>query len=402
MLTTMTVKLYPSRSQAETLSRYLAAGRRVYNHFLEHRIKIYRRRRESTSLYSQNLMLTKWRRDCERMRCIPVAVQRDAIRRLDRSYKGFFRRLKSGNGKPGFPRFKGRYYWHSCQFLEKANYAVDGKIRVPKLGLIRCRNLRPITSAQKLLRIVRRAKGWFAQIVIDDGLPFPANRPVREAVGLDVGLSLFTCDSNGTAVEAPQFFRKAQRRLAMLQRRVSRKRKGSRRRAAAIHRLRRMHERVADARSDFTHKMSKFYVTRFDLIAVEKLNVTGMIRGRYGKSINDAAWSQFTRRLSYKAAKAGATFVEVDPRGTSQECSQCGEKVQKSLSVRLHQCSCGCRLNRDHNAAIVILNRGLQIVSSMAGRAKTNGRGDSSAGGDAVSSRHGSQKRQVLVLGRYL
>jgi putative transposase len=202
-----------------------------------------------------------------------------------------------------------------------------------------------------------KAGKWFAQVVADDGQSPPALQPVKSAIGIDVGLTSFATLSTGEKVENPRFYRKMERKLARQQRSVSRKVKGSSNRRKAVRRLQGIHAGIADARNNFTHHLSKMIVRTNQLIAVEALVIRAMVRGRLSKSILDAAWGQFIFQLTYKAEEAGCQVVKGNPRGTSQECSNCGEIVAKDLSVRVHKCSCGLTLDRDHNAAINILQR---------------------------------------------
>ncbi len=372
----MTVRLYPTALQEGAFFDVLNVTRRIYNHFLEHRQKAYRRRKESVSYNSQTAMLTRWRRNDSRIATVPYNFSREALKRLDRAFKSFFRRVKDG-AEPGYPRFKGRDRWRSFEVLQTGNYVRDGKIRVPKLGLVRCRNLRDFEGITRSLRIIRKADRWFAQLLIDDGQEAPPRRPIERTIGLDLGLTHFVVGSDGHAIPAPKYFRKLEQKLARAQREVSRKRKGSQNRRKAVVKLQRMHLRVVDARADFAHKLSKFYVDRYDLIAVEALNIENMIKGRLTKGIMDAAWNQFLWDLSYKAERAGMQVVAVNPRGTTQNCSQCGQVVPKTLRDRVHHCpSCGLKLSRDHNAARNILNRGLEIVSNTPGRGEIHACGE--------------------------
>ena len=331
--------------------------RRVWNNFLEQRIKAYKRRGESVGFYQQDARIKKWRANDSRMESVPFKALRESARRLDRAFQAFFRRVKAGD-KPGFPRFKGRDRLKSIEFSDPTSYVREGRIRVPKLGLVKCRNLRLVDGTKsQSLRILHRGGKWFAQLVVDDGLPVPEKQPVQSQTGIDVGLNSLAALSTGEIIENPRHLRRAEKRLKRLSRQLSRKQKRSRNRQKARRRLSRAHERVRNCRKDFIHHVSKGLVRRFGLIAAEKLNVHGMAQGRLAKSIHDASWSFLRWCLQYKAASAGVQYVEVDPRGTSQECSQCGERVPKDLSVRVHECDCGCVLDRDVNAAINILKR---------------------------------------------
>jgi IS605 OrfB family transposase len=185
-----------------------------------------------------------------------------------------------------------------------------------------------------------------------------------EAVGIDVGLISFATLSDGTEIDNPRFFGAGEKELAKVQRKLSAAPKGTPERRKRRKVVARVHERIANRRSDFAHQVSRQLVLAFGLIVFEKLNVLGMVKnGRLSKSIADAAWSQLISCTTSKAACAGRRVILVDPRGTSLRCSRCGEVVKKTLAERTHHCHlCGLRLDRDHNAALNILRLGLQSV----------------------------------------
>ena len=328
--------------------RFLNAGRLVFNRALEHRIKSWRRRGESVTLYQQQVMLTRWRDRMKWIRLVPAQVERDALRRVDRGMKAFFRRVKAGQ-TPGFPRFKSRDRWRSFEVLQPGKYLRDrNKVHVPGIGSMRYRGMQPFCGAIKGIRVVRKARGWYVQLIVDNG-PVPEKKPVRRSIGIDVGLTTFATLSDGTKINNPRWYRSSQRKLRFLQRIVSRRK--------AVNRVARFHERIADSRRGWIHQQTRRLVNEFDLIAVENLNIKGLSRTRLSKSILDAAWGEFIWQLSYKAESAGASLVKVNPRGTSQECSACGRTVPKTLSDRIHSCSCGYVACRDVNAAKNILLR---------------------------------------------
>ncbi|NYT01772.1 MAG: IS200/IS605 family element transposase accessory protein TnpB, partial [Methanosarcinales archaeon] len=224
---------------------------------------------------------------------------------------------------------------------------------------------RPIEGKIKRLTVRRSSTGkWFACFSVEiDGLPKP---PWKDGsmVGIDVGLESFATLSNGEKIDNPRFFRSEEKALAKAQRRLSRCEKGTPERKKALKVVQRVHERIANRRYDFIHQLSCSLVDRFGLIAFEDLAIKNMLQNRHlAKSISDAAWMMLAITTSYKAESAGSKAVLVDPRNTSQLCSKCGLKVQKSLSDRTHECpQCGLSINRDWNAAINILRLGLQSV----------------------------------------
>lgn len=331
----------------------------IYNCALELRRWVWQTTGEQVSYYDLCRQLTDLRQE-KKYRLVPVEAQRSALQKLERSYKNFFRRIKAGE-KAGFPRWKSVNRWHSFEILDTGNYVQDGRIRIPKLGLVKCRNLRH-DGDSKALRVVVRAGKWYAQLVVEGTATSPAKRSVASVVGIDVGLTHFATLSDGSKVANPRYYRKAQARLASAQRMVNRRDKSSKRGHKAAVRVQKVHERVRCLRHNFLHHASNNIVRNYDLIAVEDLNVKGLARTRLSKSVMDAGWGAFMDMLSYKAASAGATVVRVTPAFTSQDCSNCGSRVKKALSQREHNCpSCGLVMDRDHNAALNILAAGRAV-----------------------------------------
>lgn len=354
---TLEFKLYPTAAQVTTLETWMGKCCWLYNQALEQRIKAYQRRKESVGYNQQQAWLTGLRRRIDSVRLVPVEFARDALRRVDRGMKAFFRRCKAGE-KAGFPRFRSYRRYNSLEQVDERQYVGEGQINVPKLGGITARGrFADVTGEQKCLRVLRRPSGWYAQIVIE--LPAPAPLPpTGQECGIDLGIEAFATLDSGERIENPRTLRRSAKKLAAAQRRMSRCRKGSGRRAKAKSRVARIHERVARQRRGHAHRTARTIVNRFDRIAVEKLNVKGLAVGRLAKSVNDAAWGIFLIMLHVKAESAGRVIVEVDPRSTSQTCPDCGRVAKKELSEREHHCSgCGLRCHRDHAAARIVRQR---------------------------------------------
>ena len=353
-------KLYPNVTQAKTVERWMRICCRVYNRALEHRVKAYKRRGEFINYNAQQALLTEWRRRIEELRLVPQRCERDALRRVDRGMKAFFRRLKAKQ-KPGFPRFRSWQRYRSMEFLEPGIYLHGDKVRIPSLGFISCRGRLLPKGKQRGLRIIKRETGLYAQIILDNGV-VPTEKPIQSSIGIDVGLESFATLSNGEKIDNPRFARNSARKLRSLQRRVSRRKRGSKNRRRAVRVMARHHGRIKAQRHTFCHQEARKIVNRFDMIGFESLNIGNMVRNRnLARSIMDAAWGFFTFCLTYKAANAGKQAVGVDPRHSSQECPWCGRVVPKVLSERRHQCECrpGTVLDRDHAAALVIEARAL-------------------------------------------
>jgi IS605 OrfB family transposase len=222
-------------------------------------------------------------------------------------------------------------------------------------GHIKLNLHRSLDGKINTVTIKREALRWFACFSVKREIgPLPASSKV---VGIDVGLTAFAVLSDGTQVDNPRHYHKAQAKLRQCQRRVARRKKGSTRRRKAVLLLQRAHIHVKNQRADFQHKESRLIVNKFGCIVVEDLNVKGLASGMLAKSVHDAGWSQFLNVVRYKAEWAGREFVQVDPRGTSQTCV-CGEPVPKTLKDRWHLCpACGLSANRDHMSAQVIKQR---------------------------------------------
>ena len=279
---------------------------------------------------------------------------------------------KAKPGKKGFPRFK-KYQTHGSVEYKTSGWKLSEDRRYItfsdgfKAGTFKLWGTRDLHFYQleqiKRVRVVRRADGYYVQFCLDIER-IEKRDPTGKTIGLDVGLSHFYTDSNGEVVENPRHLRKSEKALKRLNRRLSRTKKGSQNRAKARNRLSRKHLKVSRQRKDFAVKLARCVVQSNDLVAYEDLQVRNMVKNRkLAKSISDAAWSAFRDWLEYFGKVFGVATVAVPPHYTSQNCSNCGEVVKKSLSTRTHKCShCGFVLDRDWNAAINILELALRTV----------------------------------------
>ena len=289
-------------------------------------------------------------------------VLQTVVQDLAKAFAAFFRRVKAGE-TPGYPRFKGRNRWRSFGFKEHGNgFRVDGRrLKLSGIGRLAVRWHRPIEGQIKTLRISKQAGKWFASFscVVDTPLPLS---PTGTDSGIDVGLSSLITTLDRAHVAPARFYRTAQRQLRVAQRRVARRVKGSHNRRKAIVLLQRQHARIGNQRKDYLNKLAHDLVGRYDRIALEDLSITRMVHGNLAKSILDAGWGYLVQRRTHKAASAGRVVVLVDPRYTSNTCSGCGAQfVGLTLKARWVDCVCGLSLDRDHNAARNILNRGGQL-----------------------------------------
>ncbi|MFN8784602.1 MAG: RNA-guided endonuclease InsQ/TnpB family protein [Pseudanabaena sp.] len=283
----------------------------------------------------------------------------------------FFENCKKKiSGKKGFPRFKKR--GHSVEYKtsgwklseDRKHLTLTDGFKIGRLKLIGSRDLNFYQIEQiKRIRLVRRADGYYAQFCVDVDRREEIE-PTQTTIGLDVGLNHFYTDSKGEVVENPRYLRKSERQLKKLQRKVSKRKKGSANRRKAIKRLAKKHLQVSRQRKDFAVKTARCVVQSNDLIAYEDLQVRNMVKNhKLAKSISDASWSMFCQWVEYFGKVFGKVTVAVPPQYTSQNCSNCGKQVVKTLSQRTHHCGlCGTVLDRDHNAALNILAKGLNTL----------------------------------------
>jgi putative transposase len=358
--------LRPLAAERSELHRWRAQCCEIYNAALEQRIRAWKTIRKSISFFDQNKELTDLRKEAG-FGSVSALAQRSALRRLDLAFKAFFRRCKRGE-TPGFPRFRARDRYDSFGIgrvtIDPApSETGSGYVRVPKLGRVRFKQHRLMRGEVRDVELRYEAckDRWFVRIVCDIG-DAPEKRVLRTATGIDLGLKEFAVLSDGEAIANPRHFRQGAESLARAQRVLALKKRGSNSRYRARRFVQAAHRRIANRRQDFHRKLAVSLCKRFDLIAHEDLNIKGLARSALAKSVSDVAWGMFIRTLHSKAEEAGVHVVAVDPRNTTQACSQCGRLVPKALGDRVHACDCGCVLDRDHNAAINVLVRGLRAV----------------------------------------
>jgi putative transposase len=353
-------KLKPTPEQARVFERTVILCRHVYNAAIGERREAWRMRGVTLTYYQQKAELPGIKAAMPEYAEVHSQVLQDVVLRVEHAYQAFFQRLQDG-GTPGYPRFQGRYRYHSFTYPQFGNGATldDGHLVLSKIGRVAVRWSRPLGGTPKTVTISKEADGWYVIIACADVEPQPLPPTGRET-GIDVGLKVFLITANGEIVENPRHLRRAERYLAKCQRRVARRKKGSHRRRKAVAVVAKAHQHVQRQRADFHHKTALALLQANDVIYLEDLRVANMLRNHHlAKSISDAGWAQFRIILDAKAACAGRRVVAVPPAYTSQECSGCGERVPKTLSIRTHICpSCGLVLDRDHNAALNIQRAG--------------------------------------------
>lgn len=360
---TFEFRLYPKKDQSCLLMACLVESRKLYNEMLEITKAQYAEQGTFPTKYDLTAQFKG--RGGEHVPATTVQMLAD---RLTKSLKRYLAAKALGIPDVGFPRFKKPNRWHSIQLRQYGTSRdvwldADTKhLHVPaKIGKsLKIKMHRPLEGTPKTVHLVHRADGhWYALIVCEtepqtEHAPNDCKHP---AIGIDVGLKSFLTDSQGRTVENPRFYRTSQQTLRRKQRTLCRRKKGSHRRRKAAKSTAQTHLKIARQRRDFHYKTAKPYAERYQVIAVEKLSILNMVQNHsLAKSILDASWGAFLDILEDKAGRAGHQVVRVNPRFTSQRCHQCGEIVQKSLSVRTHVCPfCGYIADRDVNGAQNIL-----------------------------------------------
>lgn len=358
-------RLYPNKEQANKMQTHLWLSKNLWNDGLELAKQIYRD-------YEKFPTRQTYQEISKNSGLYSQAAQ-DVCIRLDLALKAKVRRKKAGL-KGGFPRFK------SVERVKSLHYPQAGfkltpnkKLKVSPFGLINIRLHRPVEGKIKTLTLKREPTGkWYAALTSEtETRAVPKNNGSQ--VGIDLGLKFFATLSDGTTIRNPRHLRKYEARLAFVQRQKDLKKKGSKNRNKARRKMAILYEKVKNTRRDFLHKLSHKLVHSHSLIALEDLSSQEMAERQFGKSINDAGWSEFIAMISYKAESAGSGFALVNPENTTKECSRCGVLTKKDLNERQHDClSCGLSMDRDLNAAINILTRA------------TGGTPGSNASGDGV------------------
>jgi putative transposase len=372
-------RLYPTKKQIGMLEWTLRRCKELYNAALQERKEAYQMCGVSVFYCGQAAQLPQIKQLREEYQQIHSQVQQDVLRRLDKAFEAFFRRVENGE-TPGYPRFKSGDRYHSFTYPQGGYEIIGNRLHLSKVGHLKIKLHREIKGQIKTCTIKREGDQWYAifatEYEFDPSITF---HPSEEAVGIDLGVKSFAVLSNGEEISNPRFSRQAEAQIQAGHQKIHRRRGGSRRRERAKKELSRVYRKVRNRRRDFLHKKSRELVKKSGTLVFEDLLIKNMTKrpnaiqdeetGQYlangaaakgglNKSILDAGWGEFVTLCSYKAEEAGGQVVRVPPKDTSQACSGCGRIVAKELWERWHSCpDCGTDLDRDHNAAINILHR---------------------------------------------
>jgi putative transposase len=362
-------RLYPTKAQEEFLRMQLSEACRLYNAALQERRDAYRSHRISLNYYTQANQL-KEIRDAGGLALPNYHCAQDVLKRLDKAFQAFFRRIKAGQ-KPGFPRFKSSRRYDSITFPSHGdgNKLLEKHLRIQGVGDIEIKLHRPVGGEIKTVSVKREANEWYVCFSVEcESKPLPR---LDNLAGIDAGLAVFAdvAISDDIAenirIPNPRWYREAEARLRRAQRRVARRKKSSNRCRKAIVLLQKVHARIRRLRNEFHHRQSFKLISGFGTIGIENLNVKGLARGKHSKSVHDAGWTSFFTKVAYKAESAGRNLIKVNPAGTSQTCV-CGATVRKLLSDREHDCT-ECRLiaPRDSVSAQVIRQRARMVLQTL-------------------------------------
>lgn len=332
----------------------------LYNLALEQRISAFKSvMRKSVSCFDQINELPELVKAYPEFKKAYSRILREVLRRLDSSFKAFFRRVKN-HETPGFPRFKGKDSYTTLVFNDDG-WKLDNKyITFSKLGTFKMKLSRPIEGTIKQVLITKKSKNKFQICFVCDNIPLKILPKTNKSIGIDLGCKDIVTTSDGNKVINPKFLKHSEDKLKLIQSQYS-KHKNKKVKLRLI----KLHEKVKNQRLDFNHKLSRGLINNYDNISVENIDINQLNKKTYKgirESINDASWGQLLNQLIYKAEYADRKIIKVNPRNTSKMCSNCGKLVNKKLSDRIHNCRCGLVMDRDINASKNILRAGQVLL----------------------------------------
>jgi len=363
MLRAYKYRMYPNKEQIKRIWQHIGTCRFLYNLSLEEKLRAYQAENKSLTMFDLNNMIPELKKQFEWMSETNSQSLQAVNRNVATAFKNFFRK------KADFPKFKSKK--NPVQsFQIPQHYEVkltENKVKLPKLGTVKTVISRKFTGTLKTATVSATSTGkYYISVLVDDGLkePEPAPFDSTNTVGIDVGLTSFLVTSDGQKEDNPKYLKNSLARLKHLQRSVARKVKGSNNRRKAVQKVAILHEQISHQRSDFLHKHSYKLVSENQAIAVEALNVSGMLKNhKLARSISDVGWSELFRQLEYKCTMYGKTLLKIGQfEPSSKLCSVCGT-INRDLTLQDREwiCTdCGTYHDRDINAAINIKRMALQ------------------------------------------
>lgn len=386
MLKAYKYRIYPTTDQKVLLNKTFGCCRFVYNRMLDLKKQAYEKDKTNISTYDliKEIPMLKTKYDWLKEPS-SICLQK-AVFNLGAAFDNFFREIKKGNKKLGFPKYKNKYKNNSCKYdLNIHVYQDINKIKIPKIGLVKTHFDRHPKGVLKSITISKSPTNkYYASCVYETGEVIPTKPEItkHDAVGIDLGLKDFAILSNGEKILNPRFYEEVDCKIKRLQRFESRKKKGSNRKKRIRNKINRLYERKHNLTINFIHHTANSILSKNQTIVIEDLNVSGMMKNHcLAKSISEVSWSEFVRILTYKSQWYGKNLLKIGRfEPSSKTCSCCGYVLDHlSLSTRTWICpECGADHDRDHNAATNILNFGLTKYSPAV--SGFNGRGGEPVG----------------------